>query len=228
MDALPAHVRSLDILQGPCWRVKLLRLTAEDHVLLLVFHHIVCDAWSFDLILRELETVYSVRSAGWEPGRRDLPFTYARYASRQRARLAPWRLAEGKVAWSTYLDGAPMQLDLPRDRQRAAVACWDGGQSAVEIPMEATTGLARLAAAEGGTLFTAVLAVWMGYLGSMSGQSEVLVGIPISDRVEPSSQSLVGYCLRTLPVRGTLGGSPSLRDLDPACPAKPAVRSRVR
>src|SRR5262249_30630584 len=108
--------RPFDLTRDRLLRVALFRLRSEDHVLLIVLHHIASDAWSVGVLERELTAFYDALAAGGPSALPELPITYADYAGWQRDWLSGARLAEQIAYWRRQLDGAPATLELPTDQ----------------------------------------------------------------------------------------------------------------
>ncbi|MBZ4423406.1 condensation domain-containing protein, partial [Myxococcus sp. RHSTA-1-4] len=114
-------VRPFDLTRGPLFRVSLLRLTPEDHVLLLNMHHIVSDGWSMGILIRELAALYEAHASGRTPQLPLLPVQYADYAVWQRGWLRGEVLDAQLGWWKQQLGDAPQALELPTDRPRPPV-----------------------------------------------------------------------------------------------------------
>ena len=120
-----------DLSRGPLLRVKLVRLSEQEHVLLLTMHHIVSDGWSMGVLIREVSELYSAYASGREPQLEELPIQYADYASWQREWLQGDVLDEQVEYWRTQLDGAPQVLELPTTKVRSATQSYRGGQERI-------------------------------------------------------------------------------------------------
>ena len=176
------EVRTLfDLANGPVIRARLLRLAADDHVLLLSMHHIVGDAWSLDILFRELSELYAARR-GTRPCAAPLPVQYADYAAWQRNRMAGDGAGGQLAYWRRTLEGAPT-LDAahgppaPRRAELRAAACVP-----FDIPAEVGAAVAELARRNGATTFMALLAAFYALPGAGPGQDDVVVGTPIAGR----------------------------------------------
>src|SRR6185295_16268194 len=205
--------RPFDLRQAPPLRSALLRLAADDHVLLLTLHHIVSDGWSMGLLIRETAALYGAAIQGAPPRLPDLSIQYGDFASWQRSWLAGERLEKELGYWRERLDGAPPALELPTDRPRAAVQSFRGSSCDVELPAALHEGLERLARQERTTLFTLLLAVFQALLHRTSGQEDVSVGTPVAGRSRIEIEPLIGFFVNTLVHRTDLSGDPGFRDL---------------
>ncbi|HEX2188124.1 MAG TPA: amino acid adenylation domain-containing protein [Longimicrobiaceae bacterium] len=206
--ALPFDLRG-----GPPLRAALLRLDAEEHVLLLTLHHAVSDGWSMGVLFRELCTLYDALSAGSEAKLPPLPIRYADYASWQREQLDGAGMDRGLAFWREALEGAPPLLELPTDRPRPPTQSFRGARQAIDLPAGLAERLRTLARGEDATLFMALLAAWQLLLARWSGQDDLVVGAPIANRHRVETEGLVGFFVNTLALRGRLDGDPSFREL---------------
>ncbi|HYO72554.1 MAG TPA: amino acid adenylation domain-containing protein, partial [Archangium sp.] len=205
--------RPFDLGTGPLVRVKLLRVAAEEHVLVLVMHHIACDLWSLGVLSRELETLYPAYCAGTEPTLPALPVQYADYAAWQREWLRSERLEEQLGWWKQRLAGAPPVLELPTDRPRPPVQTFRGAHLTVPLPAGLAGAVKALSNEEGATLFMAYLAGFEALLARYSGQTDLVVGTPISGRNRREVEGLIGFFLNTLALRVEASGEVSFREL---------------
>ncbi|WP_433260002.1 non-ribosomal peptide synthetase [Actinosynnema sp. CS-041913] len=203
--------RSADILfdlsVAPLFRVHVFRVTPEDHVVLLVMHHIVCDGWSLDIMLRELADAYAGRSLA------PLPIQYLDFATWQREHLSGDVLAEHLAYWRAALDGAPPALDLPTDRPRPATAGFRGASRAVTLDADTTGGLVELCRAGSATLFMGLLAGYGAVLSRWTGVGDVVVGTPVAGRNQVEVEGLIGFFVNVLPIRCDTAGDPTFREL---------------
>ncbi|MEA2693615.1 MAG: hypothetical protein QOJ16_3002, partial [Acidobacteriota bacterium] len=207
--------RPFDLAVGPLLRACLLRLagSGEEHVLLLCLHHIVADAWSTEVLVRELVALYEVARQGHPSSLPDLPVQYADYAAWQRGWLAGEVLAAQIAYWRRSLAGAPPLLDLPLDRARPAMQTFRGGRRTLALSGEVLEAVRGRCRAEGLTPFMALLAVFELLLGRCSRQETVVVGTPIANRGRAELEELIGFFVNTLALRGDLTGDPTTRAL---------------
>ncbi|HEX6371582.1 MAG TPA: amino acid adenylation domain-containing protein [Longimicrobium sp.] len=201
-----------DLERGPVMRARLLRLGADDHVLLLSMHHIVGDAWSLDLLFDELEALYTAQRDGTPAALAPLPVQYADYALWQRARLQGPAL-EGQMAyWRERLTGAPT-LALPTDRPHPPVQSFRGATVLFDWGAELSAALGAMARKHGATTFMALLAGFHVLLHRWSGTDDIVVGSPIAGRTPRETEGLIGIFLNTLALRTDVSGDPTFAEL---------------
>ncbi|HEU4882586.1 MAG TPA: condensation domain-containing protein, partial [Longimicrobium sp.] len=202
-----------DLERGPLVRGRLVRLAADDHVLLLAMHHLVTDGWSFGVLFDELAELYAADREGREAHLPQLPVQYADYAAWQR------RWVEGDVLrrqgdyWTRTLAGAPELLELPTDRPRPAQVDHAGALLGVELDEALTAGLKALARRHGTTLYMTLVAAWAVVLSRLSAQDDVVIGTPTAGRGRGEIEGLIGCFVNTLALRLELSGAPSVAEL---------------
>ncbi|MFP2929328.1 amino acid adenylation domain-containing protein, partial [Pyxidicoccus sp. 3LG] len=202
-----------DLMRGPLLRTGLLRLGEEEHVLLVTMHHVVSDAWSLSVLIREVGVLYEAFVMGRPSPLPELPIQYADYAVQQRQWLQG-EVLEGQLDyWKLQLDGAPPMLELPTDRPRTADSRNPGAVMSVELPRELTRSLGNLCRREGATLFMGLLAGLQALLSRYSGQEDISVGAPIAGRRQAETEGLIGFFVNTLVLRTRLEGNPTFREL---------------
>lgn len=203
--------RPFDLECGPLVRARLVRLHDDEHVLLLTVHHIVCDGWSVEVLLRSLADCYSARrrrsGAGVEPA----PAFYEFAAAKERERGGAVYAAAQQYWHSQFRESIPV-LDLPTSNPRAPIRTFHAGREDRLLPFSLVASTRRVGASAGCSLFATLLAAWEVYLCRVSGQQDVVVGIPIAEQAILGLDSLVGHCVSLLPVRSQL--SPDDRFVD--------------
>nr|WP_301340591.1 non-ribosomal peptide synthetase [Myxococcus xanthus] len=211
--AQEASQRPFDLESGPLLRLALLALSEQDHVLVLVMHHIVSDGWSMGILVRELTELYASFSQGQPSHLPELPLQYADYAVWQREWLQGDLLDAQLGYWKQRLDGAPRLLELPTDRPRPAVQSLEGAYVPYSLGRGLSEAVHALARREGVTPFMVLLAAFQAVLARYSGQDDVSVGSPIAGRTRAETEGLIGFFVNTLVLRTQLEGSQSFREL---------------
>ncbi len=201
-----------DLERGPVIRARLLRLGADDHLLLLSLHHIAGDAWSFDVLFNELETLYAAARDGVEAALPPLPVQYADYAIWQRRRMQGGALEAELAYWRARLDGAAT-LALPSDRPRPPVQSFRGGAVEIDLDAELSAAVGELARKHGATPYMVLLAAFQLLLQRWSGTDDVIVGSPVAGRAPRETEGLIGVFLNTLALRTDLSGDPTFAEL---------------
>jgi amino acid adenylation domain-containing protein len=204
--------RPFDLAGGPVLRIRLLRLAAEEHALLLTLHHIASDGWSNGVLVQEFAALYDAFSHGRPSPLPELPVQYADYAAWQRQVFQGPEIAASLDWWSRQLADAPV-LELPTDRPRPPVQGTGGGFVRLEIPGPLGKDLEALARQEGATLFMVVTAVFQALLSRLSGQEDLTVGTPVANRHRTEVEGLIGFFVNTLVLRTDLSGDPPFREL---------------
>ncbi|HEX8338808.1 MAG TPA: condensation domain-containing protein, partial [Pyrinomonadaceae bacterium] len=205
--------RPFDLEAGPLLRVRLLRLDEEDYVFLLTMHHIVSDAWSRGIFLRELITLYEAFAEGRPSPLAPLTVQYADFAAWQRERLQGEALEERLAFWKRQLSDAPAALELPTDRPRQTGRGYEGAVYGFTLPAELVEALKELSRREGVTLFMVLLAAFKTLLYRYTRQSDIVVGMPAAGRGVTEVEGLIGFFINTLVLRTDLSGDPSFRGL---------------
>jgi amino acid adenylation domain-containing protein len=205
--------RPFDLAAGPLFRPLLLRLGAEDHVVLAALHHIVSDGWSTGVLVRELGLLYRAARERWPSPLPELRVQYADFARWQRRWLAGATLAAEVEHWRRRLLDLPARLELPADRPRPAVRTPAGAWCPLTVAESLAESLRGIARGEGATLFMLLLGAFAALLARLSGQETFAVGSPIAGRNRLETEGLIGFFVNTLVLRADLGGDPGFREL---------------
>jgi hypothetical protein len=205
--------RPFDLGKGPLVRAMLLRLGTEDHVLLLTMHHIVSDAWSAGVFLRELTELYKAFSDGKPSPLPELSIQYADYAAWQRQWFQGDVLQEQLTYWREQLKGASPLLQLPTDRPRPKMQSFRGAYESVRLSRDLSLALKKLSREEGVTLFMTLLAGFQALLSRYSGQDQIVVGTDVANRTSTETEQLIGFFINLLALRTDLAGNPTFREL---------------
>ncbi|AVT35245.1 amino acid adenylation domain-containing protein [Plantactinospora sp. BB1] len=205
--------RPFDLDRGPVLRATLLRTAPDEHVALLVLHHVACDAWSMPVLLRELAALYTAARAGRPDPLGPPPVPYREHARRQRVAYSGDRLAARLDYWRERLADAPDTADRLIDRPRPAHPGYAGGTESTTLARPLGAGVRDLATASRATVFMCLLASFAVVLHARTGAEDVLIGTDLAGRDDPGLDGLVGFFVNQMPVRTDLSGDPTFREL---------------
>ncbi|WP_073967626.1 non-ribosomal peptide synthetase [Streptomyces sp. CB02460] len=216
-DTLAAGLAELsatafDLAAGFPLRAGLFRLGEEDHVLLLVLHHIASDGWSNAPLFRDLSAAYAARTEGREPNWEPLPVQYADYALWQQQLMADDEERQ-RDFWRRTLADLPEQATLPADRPRPATASNRGSTRTVRTGAALHRALTALALDSGTSMFMVAQAAVSALLARSGAGYDVPLGSPVAGRTDQQLDDLVGFFVNTLVLRTDLSGDPTFREL---------------
>ncbi|MFI9236941.1 amino acid adenylation domain-containing protein [Streptomyces sp. NPDC053079] len=202
-----------DLAVGPLFRAKVLRLDEQDHVLVLIVHHVATDAWSQGVLVRELSAAYGALVAGRTPALPPLPVQYADYAVWEREWLSGPTLRRQLDHWQKQLAGMEPALELPTDRPRPSIARQEGEAARWELPAELVEAARKLGAGENATLYMTLLAAFQLVLARYVDSEDIAVGTPVANRGRSEIEGLIGFFVNTVVLRTDLSGDPTYREL---------------
>ncbi|GAA4800941.1 hypothetical protein GCM10023200_42210 [Actinomycetospora chlora] len=210
--------RPFDLARRPPLRATLVELPGDEHLLVLVLHHIATDEWSDGPLFADLAAAYAARRAGEEPAFAPLPVTYADYALWQADLLGDPADTDSAAArqvmfWAGALAGAPEELALPTDRPRPAAPTFTGGTVALTLEPAVAEGLRALARDRGASTFMVLQAAVAVLLARLGAGDDVPLGAPVAGRTDPRLDDLVGFFVNTVVLRTDLSGTPSFGEL---------------
>jgi amino acid adenylation domain-containing protein len=218
-EALAGAARQgFDLANEPPLRAHLFALGQNEHVLLLLLHHIAGDGWSMAPLTRDLAAAYAARCRGQSPALPALPVQYADYTLWQHQVLGREDDPDSAIArqlafWTSRLKDLPDQIELPSDRPRPAVSSYCGGNVPLHISAELHRGLLALAREGQASLFMLLQAALAALLTRLGAGTDIPIGSPIAGRTDSALDDLVGIFVNTLVLRTDTSGNPSLRDL---------------
>ena len=204
--------RPFDLVQGPLFRVRLLRSSDREHVLIASMHHIVTDGWSLGVFFHELGLLYEAFLKDEASPLVPLPIQYADYAVWQRQWMQGEVLEQELKYWREQLQGLAV-LELPTDRPRPPMQSYQGNRLDFSLSPSLTQALKDLCRQEGVTLFMALLAAFQTQLHRYTRQEDIAVGTPIANRSREELEGLIGFFVNTQVMRTNLGGNPGFREL---------------
>jgi hypothetical protein len=201
--------RPFDLERGPVLRVNLFTCSAQEHVLLLVVHHIAIDFWSLAVLLTELGVLYAAEKAGVQALLPALDSQYTDYVRWQAEMLAG---PEGERLWAYWqkqLSGQLPLLELPTDRPRPSVPTYRGASYDFHLNDELSRRLKELAKVQGATLYMVLLAAFHVILHYHTGQEDLLVGSPVLGRSRVEFEGIVGLFTNPVILRANCSGNPT-------------------
>jgi amino acid adenylation domain-containing protein len=187
--------------------------TPDEHLFVLVAHHIISDLWSVIVFMDELRAVYAAERTGAQATLPPLPLTYWEAMEERRAALEG---EEGEALWRHWrneLSGEIPPLDLPTDHPRPPMQSYRGGTVVRRLDAELMRRFKRLAGQERVTVFMALMAAYQAFLHRYTGQESFVVGSPTAGRDRAELQGIIGDFINMVPIRADLGGTPSFRQL---------------
>ncbi|MFE7593453.1 amino acid adenylation domain-containing protein, partial [Kitasatospora sp. NPDC057512] len=213
-----AAARGFDLAAEPPLRAEVFELSADEHVLLLVMHHIAGDGWSLGPLAADLATAYAARRRGEEPRWAPLPVQYADYTLWQDRLLGDATDQDSLFArqadyWKRTLAGLPEQIQLPADRHRPAAPSYAGGHLAIELDAELHAGLVRLGREHGASVYMVLQAALASLLDKLGAGTDIPVGSLIAGRTDQALDELVGFFVNTLVLRTDTSGDPTFAEL---------------
>lgn len=195
-----AH-RPFNLEQGPLLRIMLFNRSDQEHILLLVMHHIISDFWSFSILLHELELLYAAETTHQQARLPGLELQYIDYIRWQAEMLTGQDGVQHQAYWKQKLVGIPAVLLLPTDHPRPAVQAYHGASHSFALNETLATQLKELARSQDVTLYTILLAAFHVLLYRYTGQDDILVGSPTAGRNRTSLTNLIGYFVNPVVLR---------------------------
>ncbi|TAJ38189.1 MAG: amino acid adenylation domain-containing protein [Reyranella sp.] len=190
-----------DLWAGPLVRAMLVRLAKDRHVLLFTVHHIVCDGWSTNIILRDLAAYYRLSHAG-QPATLPAAPHFARYALAQAA--SKDLQAVDLRYWTSLYSDLPALPDLPTDRPRPPQRSYAGATYSIQFDAGLFASLKKVGAGYGVTVFSTLFTALQTVLGRLAGATDIVIGVPVAGQSADDEPDLVGHCVQMLPFRAPL------------------------
>ncbi|HEY4058832.1 MAG TPA: amino acid adenylation domain-containing protein [Kofleriaceae bacterium] len=208
---LDAHDRPFDLERSPPWRIELIGLADDEHLLWITLHHIITDNASMRVMMRELGEHYAARAEGRATSLALPPIQFSDYAAWEQARLSsPERVGRLDYWRQTLRSVAPLQLPARSEARRTSSV---GASLQFEISAARAASLRALATAEDSTLFMVLLAAFDVLLSRYGGSSDVAVGTPVANRMQRDARNMLGLFVNTIVVRTQLDDTAGFREV---------------
>jgi amino acid adenylation domain-containing protein len=205
--------KPFDLTSGPLLRTTLIQLADEEHILVLVMHHIITDGWSMNVFFKELAALYAGFVDGHAPDLPKLNVSYRDFTKWQTEYVNGESLKEQIQYWTKKLHGAEPTLDLQSDHARPEIQTENGDIEHCFLSVGTAERLKRLSQSEGATLFMALLAAFYVLLWRYTSQESILIGTPVAGRTEVEVESVIGLFVNTLVLRADFSSDKTLREL---------------
>lgn len=187
---------TFDLSHGPLFRAWVARISEEEHRLILSSHHIVCDGWSFAVLLKDLGPLYGAKKrreqAGLAPAER-----FSDYARAEAAEDT----TEVERYWLGQFEPLPPPLELPADRARPPLRSVASERIDRGLPASLVTALKKTGAKNGASFFVTLFTAYAAYMGRVAGQPDLVIGVPAAGQSAVGKEMLVGHCANLLPIR---------------------------
>ncbi|AFH50188.1 Polyketide synthase-like protein [Ignavibacterium album JCM 16511] len=192
-----------DLVNGPLIRACMVKLNNEYHNLLLTAHHIVCDGWSYDVMVRDLSRLYNEEVEG-KKSEDLIPMQMKDYVGYLENFKQTNDYKQQEKFWLEKLSGEISDIELPNDKQRPLIRTFNGGRITGIIDEHLFTKTKALCVSQKVTLFTTMLSLWGILLHKLSNQNDIITGIPAAGQQVVGADDLVGHCTNLLPIRFNL------------------------
>ncbi|MGJ7611900.1 MULTISPECIES: amino acid adenylation domain-containing protein [unclassified Variovorax] len=209
-EALRLSHTPFDLAAGPLLRVGLIRLAADQHLLVVVMHHIVSDGWSMQVLVDEFVAHYRARVQGAAVVLPPLPIQYTDYAAWQRDWLEAGERDRQLAYWTHHIGTEQPVLQLPTDHARKADGRYSAVRHGFELPGDLVQRLQRRLQGQGATLFMGLLAGFQVLLSRYTGEPDIRVGVPVANRHRAETEGVIGFFVNTQVLRNVLDGRESL------------------
>jgi amino acid adenylation domain-containing protein len=205
--------RPFDLAVGPLLRTKLLRMNERDHILIVTIHHIVSDAWSMGILVRDAAAFYKSFAEHSAISLPELQLQYADYATWQREWLQPERLAESLDYWRRQLGDKALSMRLPTDKPRPSAQTYNGALYQVELSEALSSEVENLSRRESVSVFMTLLSAFKVILSRYTGSEDIVVGTDVANRSGSEVEGLIGMFVNQLVLRSDLSGNPTFKEL---------------
>ncbi|WP_129312352.1 non-ribosomal peptide synthetase [Streptomyces sp. L2] len=207
-----AALAPFDLVNGPVFRSTVIRVAPDDHVLVLALHHIIVDGWSLGVIDQELAALYNAALKGEAEPPVAPAVQYQEHIRAEREMLEGTRGRDALEFWRGQLDGAPAHSSLAGDRPYRA-ADYAGGIRGADLPAPLCSGVQALGRSHRVTRFLTLLAAYAALLHRITGDTDIVIGVPVSGRTSLQVERVVGLFVNMLPIRVRVDAATTFADL---------------
>jgi amino acid adenylation domain-containing protein len=205
-----ARETPFDLVSGPLARISIVRTETDRHLLIFTVHHLICDGWSFGILLHELAELYTTDRHGLMPSLTE-PARYTTHV--ERALEADEARATSEAYWLERLKPGVPALELPTDRPRSAGRTFRTSEVRHRIEPRLYAALKEAAGRHHCTMYVMLLAAWRALIWKLTGQRDLIIGLPIAGQASLSDSNLVGHFVQMLPVPSAVDGAASFTTL---------------
>jgi hypothetical protein len=196
--ALQTFYEPFDLVQGPLYRVEIIRRAPNEQVMIFAIHHAIADGWTLGVFVQDLSAAYVLQRTGATNGLPPVPTSYSGWGAMERATWQSAELEPRIAFWKSRLTGIRRLWTVPTDSNIVLVP----QRLVSELPAETTTALRELARRSGATLFSTLLALFQVTLSRWTGEDDIVVGTPVANRTRPDVRETMGYFSGIVPLRG--------------------------
>ncbi|WP_343914922.1 amino acid adenylation domain-containing protein, partial [Aquimarina litoralis] len=215
-DSINAYInedsnKPFDLENGPLLRACLLQVSDENYVFYYNMHHIICDGWSMDVMIKDTLAYYTAYSEGVEPSLQELRIQYKDYASWESTQLETEEANQHKTYWLNQLSGELPFLSLPSQKMRPREKTYNGHSLRTFIPIETSNLLKNFTQKEGGSLFMGTLASLNVLFHKYSSEQDIIIGSPVAGRGHFDLDDQIGFYINLLTMRNQVSGDECFR-----------------
>jgi amino acid adenylation domain-containing protein len=206
-----AALTTFNLVKGPLFKVSLLKLANDDHILTFTVHHIICDGWSIGIIMQDLSKLYNACVSN-QPAQLALAPAFSDYALEQLSFEKSGAYKQIEAYWSNQFKGSSHILNLPTDFPRPALRTYKSHRDDFSLDASLVLALKNLAKISGSSFVTTLLATFEIFLLRLTGQEEIILGLPAAGQSATGNYGLVGHCVNLLALRSYPKGELSFKE----------------
>jgi hypothetical protein len=196
--ALQTFYQPFDLVQGPLYRVEIIRRAPDDLLMVFAIHHAIADGWTLGVFVQDLSTAYVLQCTGAKNGLPPVPTSYSAWGATERGTWQPAELEPRIAFWKSRLTGIRPLWTIPNNSDPVLVP----RRLASELSIETTAAVRELARCNSATLFSTLLALFQIALSRWTGENDIVVGTPVANRTRQELRETMGYFSGIVPLRG--------------------------